>query len=464
MGKRYVMESPSRNVSWEAISPKRKKDLLSTGWTKELWDGTAPPEPKVQVVVPDPEYEFGGPVNVIFMMLGLPIGVWALFLACNANSCAAPVMTQLPDLAAYTFYSHEAVAVVGLWFVWLTVLWIIVPGEWVAGCPLSDGSRLQYKMNGFSSMVISYAALAAGHYYNFFNLVWLHDHQLELATASIIWAALLSVYLFAAAQGEGVMTSTTGNTGTAHYDFFIGRELNPRIGNFDLKVFFELRPGLIGWTVLNAAMAVKQFQDNGAVSLPMVIVNAFQLLYVVDALWNEQAILSTMDITSDGFGYMLAFGDIAWVPFTYGLQARYLAFTKVELSNLYLAIIVATVLAGYWVFRGSNGQKNTFRPNPDDPSVRHLKTLQTKRGTKLIIDGWWGKARHINYFGDWIMAWAWCLPCGLTHVIPYFYVVYFAGLLVHREMRDEHLCRSKYGDDWDKYTAIAKYHIIPYVY
>jgi hypothetical protein len=29
------------------------------------------------------------------------------------------------------------------------------------------------------------------------------------------------------------------------------RELNPRVGNFDLKVFCELRPGLIGWMVLN---------------------------------------------------------------------------------------------------------------------------------------------------------------------------------------------------------------------
>lgn len=52
---------------------------------------------------------------------------------------------------------------------------------------------------------------------------------------------------------------------------------------------------------------------------------AFHLIYVIDALWYEPAILTTMDITTDGFGFMLAFGDIAWVPFTYCLQARYLA-------------------------------------------------------------------------------------------------------------------------------------------
>ena len=52
----------------------------------------------------------------------------------------------------------------------------------------------------------------------------------------------------------------------------------------------------------------------------MYCVNAFQALYVWDALYNEQAILTTMDITTDGFGFMLSFGDLCWVPFTYSLQ------------------------------------------------------------------------------------------------------------------------------------------------
>ena len=31
-----------------------------------------------------------------------------------------------------------------------------------------------------------------------------------------------------------------------------------------------------------------------------------------------------MDIATEGFGFMLSFGNLAWVPFTYSLQARYL--------------------------------------------------------------------------------------------------------------------------------------------
>lgn len=39
-----------------------------------------------------------------------------------------------------------------------------------------------------------------------------------------------------------------------------------------------------------------------------------------------------MDITTDGFGYMLAFGDLAWLPFTYSLQARYVYDNAINIS------------------------------------------------------------------------------------------------------------------------------------
>ncbi len=62
---------------------------------------------------------------------------------------------------------------------------------------------------------------------------------------------------------------------------------------------------------------------------------------------------------------------------------------------------------------------------------------------------------------------SWCLPCGITamgSVLPYFYCLYFASLLIHRERRDDQACRKKYGKDWDKYCQIVKWRIIPYVY
>lgn len=82
--------------------------------------------------------------------------------------------------------------------------------------------------------------------------------------------------------------------------------------------------------------------------------------------------LTQMDITTDGFGYMLSFGDLVWVPFTYGIQARYLAFHPVDLGLPACAAIVALNIAGFYIFRTANSDKDSFRKHNNPKSMsRH---------------------------------------------------------------------------------------------
>jgi len=125
---------------------------------------------------------------------------------------------------------------------------------------------------------------------------------------------------------------------------------------------------------------------------------------------------------------------------------------------------VALNLAGLYIFRSANSQKNLFRTNPSDPAVAGLRTIKTKTGRSLLADGWWGRSRHINYMGDLMMGLAWCLPTGFSTPITYFYIVYFTSLLLGRQMRDDQKCKEQYGEDWDRYCEMVPYRIIPYVY
>ncbi|KAF3706636.1 Delta(14)-sterol reductase [Channa argus] len=269
-------------------------------------------------------------------------------------------------------------------------------------------------------------------------LGYLFELLLPMAVCAIAVSFLLSVYLYIRSFWvPSYALALGGNTGNPLYDFFIGRELNPRVGNFDLKYFCELRPGLIGWVVINFGMLMKEVELRGSPSLAMILVNSFQLVYVADALWNEEAVLTTMDIVHDGFGFMLVFGDLAWVPFTYSLQAAFLVLHPQVLSLLGAAAIVA---------------------------LNELETIATATGKRLLVSGWWGLVRHPNYLGDLFMALAWSLPCGFSHLLPYFYVIYFTVLLIHREARDERQCRAKYGLAWDTYCRRVPYRIFPYIY
>jgi Delta14-sterol reductase len=299
-----------------------------------------------------------------------------------------------------------------------------------------------------------------------------------------------------------------GRTGNMLYDWFIGRELNPRItlpifGEVDIKAWCELRPGMLGWVIMDLAFIAKQYRNYGRVTDSIILITVAQSVYTLDSLFMEPAILTTMDIIQDGFGMMLSFGDLVWVPFTYSIQTRYLSVYPVELGITGIIGVLAVQGFGYYIFRAVNNEKNRFRTNPQDPRVSHLKYIETASGSRLLVSGWWGVARHINYLGDWFMSWSYVLPTAMsgyviknaaknpitatqgdayfmknsygTYVVPgeakgwgmiftYFFMVYFAILLLHRERRDEEKCKKKYGKDWDRYVELVPWRIIPYVY
>jgi hypothetical protein len=110
----------------------------------------------------------------------------------------------------------------------------------------------------------------------------------------------------------------------------------------------------------------------------MILVILFQGVYVFDAMWCEAGILSQMDITTDGFGFMLSVGDLSWVPFTYCLQARYLAYHPVDLGYLATAAVLAVNLTGYYIFRVSNDEKNDFRHGKNPKSEGSHRDYQDR--------------------------------------------------------------------------------------
>jgi delta14-sterol reductase len=339
--------------------------------------------------------------------------------------------------------------------------------------------------------------------------VWafIDENYLQLLTANILFAYVISVLVyvnsFSVKPGNKAMRELArgGQTGSIMYDFYIGRELNPRItlpliGEVDVKTWLEMRPGLTGWALLDLAFVAKQYRTYGYLSNSILFVTAVQMYYVLEGQYAEAGVLGMMDITTDGLGFMLSFGDIVWVPFLYSTQCRYLSIYPVHLSWVGVAAVGVAFAIGLFIFRSANNQKALFRKSPDDPRVVKMSYIQTKRGTRLLTSGWWGMARHINYFGDWLQASPFSLPTGIAGYIilpagsavaggfamadgreavqgaargwgmiyTYCYAVYFAVLLVHRERRDDVACSEKYGEDWEEYKKQVKWRILPGVY
>lgn len=418
------------------------------------------------------EYEWGGPIGAFFMVISLPLTVIGLNAICTPADCSMNIDTIWRLWPSITTAVAEALPMVPralkVWVLWIAFHWILYlwpTGERKLGMQLRNGKTLTYHINAIHAMVASYALVAFLHHAGIFNLAELADLFMPLALASLILSVSMSALLYVASfRSSSVLLALGGNSGNPIYDFFVGRELNPRIGRMDLKFMFELRPGLIGWTLINWGFAMKAHQ-NGTLEWNLLLCAFFQTWYVADGLWFEAGNCTMMDIVHDGFGFMLAVGDISWVPFLYTLQCHYMFLFPTQQTPVVLAGCIALQLTGYTLFRTANTEKDRFRRDPKDPRVAHLKIMKTSAGKSLIVSGAWGICRHPNYVGDWIMTVAQSSLAGCGSLLPYFQPVYFAMLLIHRQWRDEHQMQIKYGDkDWKEFCKRVPYRLIPGLY
>ena len=316
-------------------------------------------------------YEFGGPLGTLFVSITVPLTMYYFVFGCNeqlgctlslplqnwetfAASARNAVVTGFTDITGFAMYFT--------WYVYTVVAWFVFPGNWVPGLPLRTGRRLEYKINALSTAIFAFAVLILVLIFRGpATVAILYDHWPGLLSAALTNAVAQAIYVYVASFRPNKLLAEGGNSGNIVYDWFIGRELNPRIGNFDIKTFNELRPGLILWVLLSVSCMCYQFVNLGFVSDSMVMVVLCHAWYVIDSLANESIIFSQMDITTDGFGFMLSVGDLAWVPFTYSLQARYLAFEPVHLGPLGILGVGTVQLLGYYIFRAANNEKNEFR-------------------------------------------------------------------------------------------------------
>lgn len=413
--------------------------------------------------IPEPKRPFAFGYGALPLMLVLPPLVWWMWwcMVEHGGNMVPPTLDMLRQIPWPTTTS------IGLylgWFAFQALLQVAAPGPWVEGATLTDGSRLLYKMNGWFSWWLTWAVVAVAVWRGWLSATVLYDHFGPLYWTVTLFAFAYSLFLYL----HGRLRPDEGKSkwsGHFFYDYFMGTALNPRTGSFDHKLFNEARPGLILWVAINLSIAAKQYQTTGAVSWPMIAVGFFHFWYVADYYFHEEAILSTWDIRHENFGWMLCWGDLAWVPFSYTLQALYLLTHPHPIPDWAVIPIAVLNFAGFAIFRGANIQKHNFRKDPEKPIWgQKPEYILTQKGTTLLVSGFWGIGRHLNYLGDLMMGLAWCLVSGFHNVLPYFYIIYFTILLVHRERRDHVHCAAKYGADWDRYCEKVRWRILPGIY
>ncbi|XP_011625986.1 delta(14)-sterol reductase isoform X2 [Amborella trichopoda] len=335
------------------------------------------------------------------------------------------------------------------------------PGKIIPGALLQDGTRKYYRCNGLVSLIMLIVLLGIAVSMRLISPTFIVDRGAQLLSTTLAFSLVFSIVLYAAGcmsheKGSSLKPHTTGNL---IHDWWLGIQLNPEIMGVDLKFFF-VRAGMMAWLLINLSVLAKSIKDN-SLGISMILYQTYCMLYVLDYFWYEECMTSTWDIIAERLGFMLVFGDLVWIPFTFSIQGWWLLRNEVTLPTAAVILNCVIFLIGYRVFRGANKQKHIFKKDPKAPIWgKPPKVI----GGKLLASGYWGIARHCNYLGDILLAFAFSLPCGTRSVVPYFYPIYLFILLIWRERRDEARCQEKYKEDWVNYCKVVPWRIFPYVY
>lgn len=416
------------------------------------------------------------------LTLLVPIIPFVLYRACTNYECSiTPLLLQsLEGWTLRDLLQSVPLPTASAWagfviFVALELLlYCLLPGQHTVGLPTPTGNALVYKTNALSATLATIALLFTGSYgLNLFPATFVYDNYGPLITVGTISGFVLAFLVYIKGRFYPTNRDTTVH-GRFFYDFWMGIELNPRIGDFDIKMFTIGRIGMISWAVVILSHAAKQYELYGQLSNSMALLLVLQLVYIIDWAWREAWYTQTLDIMHDHFGFFMAYGSTCWVPSVYTSQAWFLVHHPIHFSPIELAFILAVNLLGYTLFRLTNDQKITFRESEGQALIwgKPAKAIEAvyktadgqERRNLLLASGFWGLSRHFNYLCDLLITASFCMCGGFTHILPWTYQAMMMWLLLNRAQRDDKRCRRKYGKAWEQYCRDVPYSIVPGIY
>jgi delta24(24(1))-sterol reductase len=167
-----------------------------------------------------------------------------------------------------------------------------MPGVTTQGRPLrhEGGKKLPYYCSAYISWYVTLVIAGALHVTGIFPLYTLIDEFGSIMTVAILSGFLNSIIVHVQAVVRG---RTHRLSGYLIYDFFMGAELNPRIGILDFKMFYEVR---IPWFILfltTASVAARQYERYGYVSLEVVFLLGAHFVYANACAKAEQLIITS---------------------------------------------------------------------------------------------------------------------------------------------------------------------------
>jgi protein-S-isoprenylcysteine O-methyltransferase Ste14 len=342
----------------------------------------------------------------------------------------------------------------------ITLLHVAIPARRRAGYAKNalTGEVLKYRTNGRFVLGASILLWFVLGYFDIVPYVWLYETRwLGLIGACAIGLAF-SLYIV-------LRFPSTGRPFFADLWFGRSKDVQFKDGFIDAKVWFYL-VGAVMLQLNVLSFAAFHIANVESINPGFLLGCAMLTWFCFDYLIFERVHLWTYDFIAERVGFKLGFGCLAFYPYFYCVTLWFTADLPNPGHPAWLTILFGVIFLCGWVLtRGPNMQKYLFKTAPGRKFLWMTPDVLSDGDHNLLVNGFWGASRHINYLGEIIQAVAIALAPGYFGIwMVWLYPIYYVGLLLSRQADDDKVCRAKYGELWDEYTAKVKYKIVPRLY
>ncbi|MBW6458494.1 MAG: DUF1295 domain-containing protein [FCB group bacterium] len=342
----------------------------------------------------------------------------------------------------------------------ITLLHLILPGRWIKGYVKDErtGEVQNYRLNGILVLIVSIVLWILLGYLGWVPYDWLYT----VRWYGLAGAAVMGFFF------SFVMVLPHPSTGKSLIaDLFLGRLKNPQTSNalIDVKMWLYL-VGAVMLQLNVLSFAAHHYLAYENLNPGVFLCAAMLTFFVWDYLIFEKVHLYTYDFIAERVGLKLGFGCLSFYPYFYAIAL----WATVDLPDpgtpLWLSVFFGVIFLGGWTLaRGANMQKYTFKTQPGKPFLGIEPGTLSDGDKTILVNGWWGLSRHVNYLGEILMGTGIALAAGHPDVLwVWLYPLYYVALLFPRQHDDDKICYAKYGSLWEEYMDKVKYRIIPFIY
>ena len=206
------------------------------------------------------------------------------------------------------------------------------------------------------------------------------------------------------------------------YDFFNGMEFNPRLMGVDIKMFLYVFGAVVLELNLLSA-ANEQVQTTlGHLSSNMIVYQLCFAWFLVEYLYFEHVHLYTYDLFAEKIGQKLVWGCLFFYPYFYGIGAGWWIMRAKRRCLLcrYFSILHCFCVDGSWL---EVRLAEILFETQSGGQIRHavwiseINTKHCARNETTLCSGFWGVARHLNYFGEIVQATALAIPLLMVRIV-----------------------------------------------